>query len=166
MQAKPLTFNTNAMIYRIITILLVLFSLNAHAQSTLPSVKIKELSGKEVLFDSILAKGDTATVICFWATWCIPCITELETINDHLPTWKKNAVFNFVAMSVDDARTAGKVRSFVKGKGWDFLFYNDVNNDLRRWGRLFKGFLVFQAIRLHYPVRSRCADKQSALFLR
>jgi cytochrome c biogenesis protein CcmG/thiol:disulfide interchange protein DsbE len=118
--------------YKVLIILGLLFSLPALAQNNLPDVKIKSLSGKEVSFDTIIEKGDTATVISFWATWCVPCITELETISDQLPAWRKHTPFKFVAISVDDARTSAKVRSFVRGKGWNFDFYNDPNNDLKR----------------------------------
>ncbi len=118
--------------YRIFIILSVFFTINGNAQSALPSVKIKDLAGRSVLFDAIIAKGDTATVISCWATWCIPCITELETINDALPGWRKDALFKFIALSVDDARTSAMVRPFVRGKGWDFTFYTDINSELKR----------------------------------
>jgi len=118
--------------YRIFLILVFLFTLNVQAQSTLPAVKIRDFSGKDVLFDSTIAKGDTVTVVSFWATWCTPCITELDAINDQLPGWKKNAQFKFIALSVDDNRTIAMVRPLVKGKGWDFAFYTDANSQLKR----------------------------------
>ncbi|MEO7215924.1 TlpA disulfide reductase family protein [Mucilaginibacter sp.] len=118
--------------YKLLTVLIICFTLPCMAQSELPSVKIKALSGKEVAFNTLLAQGDTATIVSFWATWCLPCITELETINDDLPGLKKATPFKFLAISVDDARTTAKVRSFAAGKGWDFDFYTDANGDLKR----------------------------------
>jgi cytochrome c biogenesis protein CcmG/thiol:disulfide interchange protein DsbE len=102
------------------------------AQSELTNTAVKNLKGKEVSFNTIPAKEDTATIVSFWATWCIPCVTELEAINDKLGNWRKGANFKFVAISEDDARTTAKVRSFVKGKGWDFDVYTDSNNELKR----------------------------------
>jgi peroxiredoxin len=118
--------------YKLLIILVVLFASSARAQSSLPDVVIKNLSGKETSFNTIAAKGDTATIIGFWATWCVPCTTELETLNDLLPGWKKETPVKLIAISVDDSRTVAKVRSFVKGKGWDFDIYTDTNNDLKR----------------------------------
>lgn len=108
------------------------FAMPCLAQNELPAAKIRTLAGTEVSFNTIAAAGDTATVVSFWATWCIPCITELETINDELPDLMKVVPLKFVAISIDDARTTAKVRSFAAGKGWDFIFYTDANNDLKR----------------------------------
>ncbi len=118
--------------YKLLIIVFTCLGVPGMAQSNLPAIKIKNLQGKEISFNSIPAKGDTATVVSFWATWCIPCITEMETINDQLPAWRKETPFKFVALSVDDARTSPKVRPFVKGKGWDFDFYLDPNSDIKR----------------------------------
>jgi cytochrome c biogenesis protein CcmG/thiol:disulfide interchange protein DsbE len=118
--------------YKLLALLMLGFTVPCMAQSELPSVKIKALSGKDIAFDTLLARGDTATVVSFWATWCLPCITELEAINDDLPALKKTMSFKIVAISVDDARTTAKVRSFAAGKGWDFDFYTDANGDLKR----------------------------------
>jgi cytochrome c biogenesis protein CcmG/thiol:disulfide interchange protein DsbE len=117
--------------YKILAILMLCFAVPCMAQNQLPATKIKTLAGIEAAFNTVAA-GDTAIVVSFWATWCIPCITELETINDELPRLRKAVPFKYIAISVDDARTTAKVRSFAKGKGWDFIFYTDANNDLKR----------------------------------
>ena len=36
------------------------------------------------------------------------------------------------AISVDDARTANRVKPLVDGKDWDFTILLDTNNDLKR----------------------------------
>ena len=102
------------------------------AQSDLPAVKIKQLSGAEVLFSALASSSDTALIVSFWATWCIPCITELETINDQLDERKQITPFKLIAISVDDTRSAARVPSFVKGRGWSFPIYFDTNSDLKR----------------------------------
>jgi cytochrome c biogenesis protein CcmG/thiol:disulfide interchange protein DsbE len=92
----------------------------------------RQLRSKISKEQTVTAQGDTTTVISFWATWCVPCATELEAINNDLSSWRKVTPFKFVAISLDDSRTVAKVRSFVKGRGWHFDFYTDVNNDLKR----------------------------------
>jgi thiol-disulfide isomerase/thioredoxin len=42
-----------------------------------------------------------ATLILFWASWCMPCIAETPQIN-HLQATYAAAGLNIVAMSVDD----------------------------------------------------------------
>ena len=101
------------------------------AQDQLPSVKIRTITGKEVNFNE-LSKSDTAVIVSLWATWCVPCINELETIHDQYEDRQKETPFKMVAISIDDNRTSNRVRSFVKGKGWPFEIYLDVNNDLKR----------------------------------
>lgn len=115
----------------LIFLALLTYTLSA-AQSDLPQVKIKQLSGSELLFSAIASNSDTALIVSFWATWCIPCITELETINDQLEERRLVTPFQLIAISIDDTRSAARVPSFVKGRGWNFPIYLDTNSDLKR----------------------------------
>jgi len=107
-------------------------SIYGFGQNELPDVRIKDLSGREINFKSLGGGNDTAVVVNLWATWCIPCIQELESINDQYADRQKETPFRIIAISIDDARTSGRVRSFVKGKGWTFDIYLDANSDLKR----------------------------------
>jgi len=102
------------------------------AQNALPDTKIKSLQGNEVIFNSFGNTRDTAVIISFWATWCIPCIQELNTIHDQYEDRQKETPFRFIAISIDDARTMQKVKPFVAGKGWPYEIYLDGNSDLKR----------------------------------
>ena len=102
------------------------------AQNSLPDTKIKSLQGNEVMFNSFGNTRDTAVIISFWATWCIPCIQELNTIHDQYEDRQKETPFRFIAISIDDSRTMQKVKPFVAGKGWPYEIYLDVNSDLKR----------------------------------
>lgn len=102
------------------------------AQNALPDTKIKSLSGNEIIFNTFGNNSDTAVIVSFWATWCIPCIQELNTIHDQYEERQKETPFRFIAISIDDARTTQKVKPFVAGKGWPFEIYLDVNSDLKR----------------------------------
>ena len=102
------------------------------AQNSLPDTKIKSWQGNEVVFNSFGNTRDTAVIISFWATWCIPCIQELNTIHDQYEDRQKETPFRFIAISIDDARTMQKVKPFVAGKGWPYEIYLDVNSDLKR----------------------------------
>jgi len=102
------------------------------SQNELPAVKIKALNGQEILFNTLGSNNDTAIIVSLWATWCVPCINELEAINDQYAERQKESPFKLIAISVDDSRTSARVRPFVKGRGWNFDIYLDVNNDLKR----------------------------------
>ena len=115
-----------------LSVLLSFLITNISAQNSLPDTKIKSLQGKEVMFNSFGNTRDTAVIISFWATWCIPCIQELNTIHDQYEDRQKETPFRFIAISIDDARTMQKVKPFVAGKGWPYEIYLDVNSDLKR----------------------------------
>lgn len=103
------------------------------AQNSLPAIKIKSTTGLELAFNQLFPETDSSiTVISFWATWCGPCIKEIDAFTEKLEEWQKVLPIKLLGISVDDSRTSHKVKSFVKGRGWDFPIFQDVNNDLKR----------------------------------
>lgn len=98
---------------------------------TIPAVKIKDLKGARVSTEDFKNNGKPI-VINFWATWCKPCILELNTLHDLYPDWQKETGVKIIAVSVDDTRNSSKVAPFVKGRNWTYEVYLDENSDLRR----------------------------------
>lgn len=95
------------------------------------SVLLKDLDNKTVNFNDLMAP-DTLIVVAFWATWCKPCIEELDAINDNLTVLPEFKKVKFYAVSVDDSRSVSRVTAFVRGKEWQFSVYKDQNQDLKR----------------------------------
>ncbi len=113
--------------------LLFILTLNLQSQNTktLPKVNVKDLKGNTIDFSSI-RNGDKLMIVDFWATWCVPCIRELNNIHKVYEQWQTETGVKFIAVSIDDARSSKKVAPFVAGRGWKFDFYLDENSDLKR----------------------------------
>ncbi|MFM2190616.1 MAG: hypothetical protein RL491_1002 [Bacteroidota bacterium] len=111
-------------------ITLAFTALTAQAQSV-PDVKIKNMDGATVSTNTIANDGKPM-IISFWATWCKPCIKELETINEVYAEWREQTGVKIVIVSIDDARTTASVAPFLNAKGWEYESYLDVNSDFRR----------------------------------
>ena len=97
----------------------------------MPSVALKNLDGKTVQSDDFKNDGKPI-VISFWATWCKPCILELNTIAENYEELQKETGLKVIAVSIDDARSSSNVAPFVNGKGWEYEVYLDANSDLKR----------------------------------
>jgi len=111
---------------------LLFIGINLNAQSNLPNVPLTNLEGKKVSSTADFSEKDQLYVFSFWATWCTPCISELDEINDLMPEWKKEVDFKMVAVSIDDSRTQKRVKPLINGKGWEFDILLDSNQDFKR----------------------------------
>ncbi|HTB31118.1 MAG TPA: TlpA disulfide reductase family protein [Bacteroidia bacterium] len=98
--------------------------------SKVPATQIKTINGAAAN-SSAFSNNGKPIILDFWATWCKPCIAELDAINDEYADWKKETGVKVIAVSVDDARTMAKVQSFIREKGWDYDIYLDPNQDFQ-----------------------------------
>ncbi len=111
--------------------LALLVSINNFSQE-IPNVELENSDGGLTATDSILQIKDKPIIMTFWATWCIPCLTELSSINENFESWNEKYQFELYAISVDDDRTVKKVPTLVAGKGWPYKILLDTNQDLKR----------------------------------
>ena len=108
-----------------------LFIYSVNAQENIPNTTLKTISGKSIESSEIL-NDEGFSIISFWATWCIPCINELDAINELYDSWNKNYNIKVLAISTDDARSKKRVRPMVSGKNWVFDVYLDTNQNFKR----------------------------------
>ena len=109
--------------------LFALFSISA--QGTLPDLTIESLGGKKINIKELGTNGKIS-VFSFWATWCKPCKKELNNIAEIYEEWQDNYNVQVIAVSIDDARTSTKVKTYVDGQSWDYTVLLDKNQDLKK----------------------------------
>lgn len=115
-----------------LTILFLFIFSMANAQKELPNITLKSLDNKAVSIKSDFIETDKLYVFSFWATWCGPCLNELEAISEEYEGWKKELNLEVIAVSTDDARTQKRVKPLVSGKNWPFSVILDSNQDFKR----------------------------------
>jgi thiol-disulfide isomerase/thioredoxin len=97
----------------------------------LPSVQVKDLNGKTI-DTAALSNDGKPFIISFFATWCKPCLRELEAIKEVYEDWQEETGVKLYAISIDDAQNTLKVGPESKAKGWKYEILLDSNSEFRR----------------------------------
>ena len=111
---------------------LLLFAMcvkSVHAQ--LPSVTLKRIDGKSLRTDT-LSNGEKPMIISFFATWCKPCIRELDAIAEVYDDWQEETGVKVIAIGIDQAQNTHKVKPLVDNHGWEYEILLDPNGDFKR----------------------------------
>ena len=66
----------------IFLVLVLLVSISNFSQE-IPNVELENSDGGITSTETILQTTDKPIIMTFWATWCIPCLTELSSINEN-----------------------------------------------------------------------------------
>lgn len=97
----------------------------------LPSIDVTTLDGKK--FNTSDIKNDGKPIIIdFWATWCKPCVMELNAIDENYEDWQKETGVKVYAVSIDDSKSMNRVAPFINSKGWEYIVLLDPNSDFKR----------------------------------
>lgn len=94
-----------------------------------PSFTLRDINNHAVSLDSLLGKGPI--VIDFWATWCKPCLKELDTVNEIYKKYHEKG-FEVLAINHDEPRNVAKVKPFAKSRRWTFPVLLDTEGKVRR----------------------------------
>lgn len=116
---------------KLLATILVFAATSICADAQIPSVQVKDLSGKAIDASTISNDGKPFA-ISFFATWCKPCLRELKAIAEVYPDWQDETGMKLIAVSIDEAQNAGKVKPLVDAEGWEYEVLLDPNSDLKR----------------------------------
>jgi thiol-disulfide isomerase/thioredoxin len=116
---------------KLFSLCLVMVTFCAISQNELPKIDMTTLDGVPINSQSI-STDDNVVVISLWATWCVPCIKELDAISEIYQEWQEETNVKLYAISIDDSRGVNRVKPMVNGKGWDYTILLDTNNDFKR----------------------------------
>ena len=114
-------------LFTLLTIALMSVAVNAQE---LPDVEVQNLQGQKIKASTLTHDGPM--VISFWATWCKPCINELNAMAEYYEELHEDHNLRMIIISIDDPRTMRKVAPFVASQGWEYEVLCDPNSALRR----------------------------------
>jgi peroxiredoxin len=109
--------------------LLLIVTISATAQ--IPSVTLKTIYGKTVSTDTLNNNGKPF-IISFFATWCKPCLRELNAIAEEYADWQDETGVKIIAVSIDEAQNMAKVKPLVDKYGWNYEVLLDPNSEFKR----------------------------------
>jgi len=73
-------------------------SKNSEVNNHVPNFNFKDINGNIFTLSSIKSK---IILIDFWATWCVPCLKQIEELKNIYSKYK-NRSFEIVSISIDD----------------------------------------------------------------
>jgi peroxiredoxin len=111
---------------------LLFISISVFSQKQMPSLTMKGDDNKTYHLKNDFKEADKLYVFSFWATWCAPCLHELDAYNENYTQWQKELNMEVVAISIDDTRTQKRVKPLLNGKKWPFTVLLDTNQDVKR----------------------------------
>ncbi|RMI19504.1 MAG: TlpA family protein disulfide reductase [Calditrichaeota bacterium] len=92
-----------------------------------PDFSLPMLDGKTYRLSEHIGEG--VILINFWATWCIPCHSEMKALRKIYQKYHDQGL-EILSISIDDPKTVSKVKGFVRSKKYPFTILLDTNNEV------------------------------------
>ncbi len=94
-----------------------------------PGIRLTDVDGGP--FDLDPARSGNVILIDFWATYCLPCLSELDAFKGMQERQGAKG-FQVLAVSVDQPQTLARVRALAKGRHLPFPVLTDPGQDAYR----------------------------------
>ncbi len=107
-------------------IFLILLPLFLFAQNV-KQVELNDVKGDLFILKDHL--NHDATVVTFWATWCLPCQKEHPALEKIKKKYGDKDI-QIIAISLDSPRSLAKVKKYVRTRRYDFVFLVDPNGEV------------------------------------
>jgi len=108
-------------------LMLIFFLPSLLFSQDISNLKMKSYNGKKFFMKNNL--NNDATIILFWATWCLPCKKEFTEIQ-KLQKKYANKNIKVITISKDTPRSLAKVKSFVKSHSYKFIYLIDPSGEV------------------------------------
>ena len=106
-----------------ICLLIGISNQDLYSQSYLHS-RYQDLDGNYVTIEEV--KGESLTILDFWATWCKPCIKSIPE-NLKIASEYNELGVKFIGVNEDSPRNLSKVRPFANSLGIDYQVLLDTD---------------------------------------
>lgn len=93
-----------------------------------PHFRAELLSGERTSLKE-LQKPDRGLLVCFWATWCVPCMEELRMVSEKVKN-DPTLPFDVVTVNVDSAETSSDIRATVAQQNLKFPILLDPKHEI------------------------------------
>ncbi|MEM7573662.1 MAG: TlpA disulfide reductase family protein [Bacteroidota bacterium] len=114
-----------------LSLLLGLFLASAlTGQTSFPTIDVVQLDGSNVGLDELIGQGKP-TVVALWATWCQPCLTELDHMKPYFDKWTGDYGADVLAISVDQGYQMRRIQPLVRRRNWPYSIVLDTQRELQ-----------------------------------
>ncbi len=121
----------NSLLKTIFGLMLLFGGILPSPAQDLPSVVVKDLDGAPVRTETLRTEGKPF-VISFFATWCKPCLRELDAVAEVYEEWQEETGVTIYAVSIDEGADVQKVKPLARAHDWAYTILSDANGDLKR----------------------------------
>ena len=95
-----------------------------------PSFQGELLGGGRVsLKEELTKESGKALLLCFWASWCTPCMQELKTVTEKIKT-DPSLPLRVLTVNVDTAETSSDVKPTLKLYQFDIRVVLDPKHEI------------------------------------
>jgi thiol-disulfide isomerase/thioredoxin len=105
--------NTNRFWLPVVAALTIFVSPAAQARAKVgepaPKFTLRTLDGQKITFDELKGK---VVILNFWATWCVPCRTEMPLLEVFERKFRDNGL-EVYAVATEDSLTPGQLKKYL-----------------------------------------------------